>query len=198
MLRSFVLLIVSALFYLGCSTNAPTQSADHRGVYLLFSPTKARLAKIDVIKDMFTYIINDMSPGDTLVIDSANHEPLQIELSKNPALAYEQKRAFRSNLDLFLKQIKPTQSCQIDNALVRAKEYLGKKNIKHRSILLCSDAKVLNRRVRRLDGITVSLLNFIDQKDIDIAKISQKIEKANGTLVVAAQLADLDKALRYR
>ena len=198
MLRSFVLLIVSAFLYLGCSTNVPTQAQDHRGVYLLFSPTKARLAKIDVIKDMFTYIINDMSPGDTLVIDSANHEPLQIELSKNPALAYEQKRAFRSNLDLFLKQIKPTKTCQIDNALVRAKEYLSKKHIKHRSILLCSDAKVLKRRVRQLDGITISLLNFIDQKTLDISKIAKKIKKANGTLVVAAQLTDLDKALSYR
>ncbi|MDH5464908.1 MAG: hypothetical protein OEW60_04715 [Thiovulaceae bacterium] len=198
MLRSLVLLGLGSLLFWGCSTNVASYEKENRGVYLLFSPTKERLAKMDVIKDMFTYIINDMSPGDTLVVDSAGYDPLRIELSKNPELAYKQKRAFRSSLDLFLKQLKPTKTCQIDNALARAKEYLSKKAIKHRSILLCSDAKVLKRRVRELDGMTVSLLNFIDEKKLDLQKLVQKIEGANGKLIVAAQLSDLDKALSYR
>ncbi len=187
--------VVTAVSIIGCGSGPLAQ--EHRGVYLLFSPTKERLAKLDQLQEMFEYIINDLSPGDEIIVDS-NEQAFTVAFSKDPAQADQQKRSFRRQLKAYIAKLKPALACSVDNAIERAKEYLEKDQIRHKSIILCSSSKPLERAIDELDGYTVSLLNFIDQKIHDVTQLKERIEEADGEFVLASKLKDLDRVLAYR
>lgn len=194
----FLLLSTLATFFIGiyfsaCTTEA---GANVRSIYLLLDPSKEELVHKEKLQKTFSYIINDLSPGDSLAIHTP-HEILTIDFSKDASKAYFQKRNFRRKMVAYIKNLKPKFEAKIRPTLDKAKAYLDKKIALHKSIIYCNPKKHLTLNADDLEGYTISMLNLTNKKE-DLTHVKTKVETANGRFLVASNIDELTQALDYR
>lgn len=187
---------IIALFFNSCSSNS--LASQYRGVYLLLSPTKERIAHKEKLEQMLLFLVHDMSPGDTLVVDMPNNKTLQAHFSTDPAIAFKEKRALKKALFSELKRLKPVSSCLVNDVFSRAQKFLSQKVLKNKAILLCSTSAALSKFPSDLENTTVSVLTLIEKSTADTQKIKRHVEAADGRFVLASNFNELTQVLKYR
>ena len=194
MIRAFFLALLFSVTFLGCGKSF---DAHTRGVYLLLSPTKERLAHKEQLKELLVFLVNDMSPGDTLYVDMPNNEVLKTSFSKEPAVAYRQKYELKKSLLAKLEALKPVVSCQVEDLFSRAKAFLSDEALAKKAILLCSTTKTLRHVPKSLEETTVSILTMIEKPKQSLQSIKQRIQEAEGRFILASRMEELNKVLSY-
>lgn len=182
-----------AIYFSASTTKA---GANVRSIYMLLDPSKEALAHKEKLQETFSYIINDLSPGDSLAIHTP-HEILTIDFSKDASKAYIQKRNLRRKVIAYIKDLKPKLEAKIRPTLNKAKAYLDKKIALHKSIIYCNPDKHLTLNTDDLEGYTISMLN-LSSKQEDLAPVKSKVETAKGRFLVASTIDELTQALAYR
>lgn len=192
LLSTFTIIFIT-LTFLGCDTHPGTNV---RSVYMLLDPSKHELSQKDKLTKTFTYIINDLSPGDSLAIHTP-HEILAIDFSKDASTAYEQKKNFRRKMLTYIKNLTPKIKAKILPTIAKAKAYLDTKIALHKSIIYCNPNKHVALNSDDLEGYTISMLNLTNA-DHDLTHVKTKIETANGRFLVASNVNELNAVLSYR
>ena len=196
-MRFFVLSTVTAFIigiYFSACTSKP--GANVRSVYMLLDPSQQELTHKEKLQETFAYVINDLSPGDSLAVHTP-HEILTIEFSTDVFKAYVQKRDFRRKVLDYIKSLKPKFKASFLPTIAKAKAYLDTKIAYHKSIIYCNPNKGLALNTDDLEGYTISMLNLANIKE-DLTHIKTKIETANGRFLIASNIDELDAALAYR
>lgn len=184
---------IIAIYFSACTTEA---GANVRSIYMLLDPSKEELAHKEKLQETFSYVINDLSPGDSLVIHTP-HEILSIDFSNDDSKAYVQKRNFRRKMMDYIKNLQPRLEAKIRPTLDKAKAYLDTKIALHKSIIYCNPNKHLTLNSDDLEGYTISMLNLSNKKE-DLHHVKTKVETANGRFLVASNIDELTAALAYR
>lgn len=187
------LAIISTIFFLGCSSDT---SANVRSVYMLLDPSPEELKYKKKLQETFAFIINDLSPGDSLAIHTP-YEIFSIDFSKDASKAYIQKRDFRRKVLAYIHNIKPKIEAKFIPTLEKAKAYLDKKIAYRKSIIYCNTTKSVPLKSQDLDGYTISMLN-LGNKSEDLSKIKTEVEMANGRFLVASSINELQDALSFK
>lgn len=191
-LSTLATLLIS-IYFSACTTKA---GANVRSIYMLLDPSKEELAHKEKLQETFSYVINDLSPGDSLVIHTPD-EILSIDFSKDDSRAYIQKRNFRRKIMAYIKNFQPKLKAKITPTLDKAKAYLDTKIALHKSIIYCNPDKHLTLNTDNLEGYTVSMLN-LNNKQEDLTHVKTKVETAKGRFLVASNIDELTAALAYR
>lgn len=96
---SMVLLIG---LFMGCNKkeSSPKIKKDNhiRGVYVLVSPSKSEEKSTDKMYHFIEGIVNDLSAGDTLVVNTMQNEPAILALKKDYETAHIQRLNFKRKL----------------------------------------------------------------------------------------------------
>jgi hypothetical protein len=163
---------------------------------MLLDPSPEELKYKDKLQETFAFIINDLSPGDSLTIHTPS-EIFSIDFSKDDSQAYVQKRDFRRKVLSYIKDIKPKIKAKILPTLEKAKAYLDKKIAYRKSIIYCNAAKSVPLKNQNLDGYTISMLT-LSEKQEDLTQIKTEVEMANGRFLIARNINDLQEALSFK
>ncbi len=192
-MKSVLLAIFAATLFFGCSTDT---SSNVRSVYMLLDPSQEELKHKEKLQETFAYIINDLSPGDSLAIHTPS-EILAIDFSLDASQAYIQKRDFRRKVLSYIEAISPKLEAKVSPTLEKAKAYLDGKMASRKSIIYCNTQKSIPLKADNLEGYTISMLNLSDTQE-DLTEFKTKIEMANGRFLVASSVTELQDALDYR
>lgn len=187
------LILIVSLYFSACSSDT---TANVRSIYMLLNPSTKSINDTKSMQKTFAYIINDLSPGDSLAIQTP-HEVLAINFSEDASKAYVQKRDFRRKVLAYIKNFKPELQAKLLPTLAKAKAYLETKIAYHKSIIYCNPAQDIPIQTQDLEGYTVSLVNF-SQQATNLVQLKNEIEMANGRFLVASNVKELAHALSFK
>ena len=136
-----------AVLMFGALVAGCTDSGKHaRAVYVLLDVSGTYNDKLDNANPVINYLLGTLVSGDSLIvakIDSASFTEKdvigKVTFDDRPSVANEQKRAFRTRLDDFLKNRRPSAHTDVSGALLQAAETLDETGAGHRYIMVFSD-----------------------------------------------------------
>lgn len=216
-LRRRVLVLLSALLAsvgsAGCGESVPPT----RAVYLLLDTSGTYTQEINKAQTITNYLLGTLQSGDSLGlarIDSGSFSErdivAKVTFDARPSRANQQKRLFRSQLDRFVRDVRPSAHTDITGGILQASEWLGETRAGHKTILVFSDlAEDLKDGYVRdfaldLDGIRIVALNVtklrsdqIDPREYQ-ARLTlwrSRVESGGGQFRVVNDLDRLDSIL---
>lgn len=190
----FISIICALAIGIGISACSSEPQTHARSIYMMLDTSKKSLADENKLSQTLSHVINDLSPGDSLAINTSD-EVLSIDFSKDAAIAYTQKRDFRRKMIGFIKNIKPKFKAKFLPSIAKAKAFLDKKLALKKSIIFLNTHQRIALHTKDLTGYTISLFNF---KNKDFSRLKSKVETAHGSFVVASNLNELNQVLAYR
>jgi hypothetical protein len=141
-----VILAFALLALVGCSSKEQAQSHT-RGVYLLIDTSGTYARELDKAVAVINYLLGTLNPGDTLAVAKVSSRSFsekdiiaKVTFIKDPIKANSQKRAFRDQVDNFVKHIdKGSAYTDITGGIIQAAEYLNEANPGQKTVLIFSD-----------------------------------------------------------
>ena len=189
-LGSLLTILIISIGFTACGSES---KAHARSIYMLLDTSKKTLTALAKIRETFTHIINDLSPGDSLAINTSK-ELFTIDFSKDASKAYTQKRDFRRHVINYLKSIKPQLKDTFLPSIANAKAFLEKKMALKKSIIYVNTPNSIPVHTDDLEGYTISMYDLKDSQK-DFSTLKTEIETANGSFIVASNINDLNQVL---
>lgn len=199
---------------LGLFSGCAEKEAHTKGVYMLLDTSGTYTEELTKAQQIINYILVNMNPGDTFAvsrIDTGSFSEkdiiAKVTFDDRPSVTNEQKRAFRAQIDTFVKTVKSSTYTDVSGGLLQAVEFLNEANPATKTVLIFSDMKEeLKKGYKRdfpiqLGGFRVIATNVIklrsDIKDpteyMDRLKMwKEKVEAGGGDWVVINDLERLE------
>lgn len=201
----------------GCTENP----AQHRVAVTFLLDTSGTYAKeLNKADAIINYLLGSLNEGDSLAImriDSASFNEKKIiqqtTFDSRPSVANQQKRAFRREMDKFMKEMEPAPHTDIKGAMLQAAQYLNETGAGNRYILIFSDLEtdlpagykrdfVLPLEGTRVVALNVTKLrsdNINPQEYLDrLERWKKTVTSAGGEWEVMNNLDRLDALLDER
>ena len=129
MKKTFTVILILAIFSLiiGCSKGVDRST----GVYMLIDTSGTYAKELDKAHTIIKYLLGILQPADTLAvarIDTGSFSEkdiiAKVKFDQRPSVANDQKRAFVTKMDDFVKNVKSAQYTDIEGGLLQAIDYL--------------------------------------------------------------------------
>jgi len=215
MKRFFVSLIACLLLAAAGCTESGGRHA--RAVYVLLDVSGSYNQKLDAANPVINYLLGTLVSGDSLTvasIDSASFTEKDIvdkvTFDDRPSVANEQKRVFRTRLDEFYQNRKPSTRTDVSGAMLQAAHDLDESGAGHRYILVFSDleqdlpkgyvrdsklplqgADVVAMDVTKLRADNVNPQNYLDR----VSHWQQVVTQDGGKWQVVNDMDHLDRII---
>ncbi len=205
--------LVMSLALVSCSPG----KNDLRAVYMLLDTSGTYSQELKKADAIINFLLSELHSGESLAIariDSGSFSEKDIlvkaTFDERPSVANQQKRAFRSRLDAFFKELKSSAHTDIRGGMLQAAEYLNETEADNKYVLVFSDMEedLVKGHVRDfvipLDGIEVVALNvtklrtdIVDPREyLDrLTFWEDQVVKGGGTWRIQNDLERLDRLL---
>ncbi|MGD8575073.1 MAG: VWA domain-containing protein, partial [Gammaproteobacteria bacterium] len=187
-LKFIPLLVVLALTAAGCASH----QGHSRAVYMLLDTSGTYTKELDKANGIINYLLATLTSGDSLAvarIDSGSFSEkdiiAKVTFDGRPSVANQQKRAFRTQVDEFLKNVNASGYTDISGGMLQASQYLTETGAGNDYILLFTDLKQdLKKGEKRdfqlpLQGIHVVALNVtkLRSDNVDPQEYLDRVDK---------------------
>lgn len=181
---------ILALTLSACGESGPNT----RSIYMLIDTSGTYTKQLDKAQVIINYMLASLDSGDSFAvarIDSGSFSEkdiiAKVTFDDRPSVANSQKRAFKKQIDSFVKSVKPSPYTDISGGILQAAEYLNETGAKYKRIFIFSDLKEelkkghLRDFILPLDGIQVIALNVtkLSSDNIDPREYMKRIEAWN-------------------
>jgi len=193
------IMLLGTLSVSGCGDSRMHSQA----VYMLVDTSGTYAQEMNKASKIINYLLATLNPGDSLAMAKVETRSFtekdivaKVTFDKRPSQATLQKRAFKSKIEAFSKEIKGSAFTDITGGLIQAAEYLNETKAGKKTIVVFSDMQEeLGKGTLRdfpieLDGIRIVALNVTklgtDNADprlyLDrLATWEKKVRKAGAT-----------------
>jgi hypothetical protein len=208
-----VALLVTAVSGCGDSRN------NAHGVYMLIDTSGTYAQESGKAQLIINYLLGTLQPGDSLAVARVKSRSFsekdivaKARFDVRPSQANAQKRAFRDNIDGFLKTVKGSSYTDITGGLLQGAEFLNETGAGTRTIIIFSDMQeeldkvtvrdfpisLKNIRVVAVNVVKLKTDNVDPRRYIDRLGAWQKRVKAAGASewIVINDIEHLDSVLR--
>lgn len=151
--------------------------AHTQAVYMLVDTSGTYAQEIGKAAKIINYLLATLNPGDSLAVAKVETRSFtekdivaKVTFDKRPSQATLQKRAFKSKIEEFAKDVKGTAFTDITGGLLQGAEYLNETKAGTKTIVIFSDMQeeLSKGTVRdfpiKLDGIRIVALNVTKLK----------------------------------
>jgi hypothetical protein len=189
-----IVLLVCTLLLGGCGDPV----ARGRAVYMLMDTSGTYTNQLQKAQMIISYLLGTLDSGDSLAvarIDSGSFSEkdivAKVTFDSRPSVATSQKRAFRNQVDDFVKTVKGSPYTDISGGMLQAAEFLDETGAGDRRILIFSDMKEEIQKGHKrdfelpMDGIEVVALNVtkLSSDNIDPRKYLERLDDWNKRVV---------------
>ncbi len=217
-MKKLILAFLTVAGLSGLFSGCAEKEAHTKGVYMLLDTSGTYTEELVKAQHIINYILVNMNPGDTFAvsrIDTGSFSEkdiiAKVTFDDRPSTTNEQKRAFRAQIDDFVKNVKSSPYTDVSGGLLQAVEFLNEAGPAEKTVLIFSDMKEeLKKGFKRdfpiqLDGFRVIATNVIklysDIKDpteyMDRLKMwKEKVEAGGGEWGVINDLERLEPIFR--
>jgi len=172
--------------------------AQGRAVYMLMDTSGTYTNQIQKAEMIINYLLGTLDSGDSLAvarIDSGSFSEkdiiAKVTFDSRPSVATSQKRAFRNQIDTFVRNVKSSPYTDISGGMLQAAEYLDETGAGERHILIFSDMKEEIKKGHKrdfelpMDGIKVIALNVtkLSSDNIDPRQYLGRLDEWNKRVV---------------
>ncbi len=193
------IILFGTLFVGGCSDSRMHSQA----VYMLVDTSGTYAQEMNKATKIINYLLATLNSGDSLAVAKVETRSFtekdivaKVTFDKRPSQATLQKRAFKSKIEEFAKEIKGSAFTDITGGLIQGAEYLNETKAGIKTIVIFSDMQEeLGKGTMRdfpikLDGIRIVALNVTklgtDNADPRIyldrlARWEERVRKAGAT-----------------
>ncbi len=193
------IILFGTLFVGGCSDSRMHSQA----VYMLVDTSGTYAQEMNKATKIINYLLATLNSGDSLAVAKVETRSFtekdivaKVTFDKRPSQATIQKRAFKSKIEEFAKEIKGSAFTDITGGLIQGAEYLNETKAGIKTIVIFSDMQEeLGKGTMRdfpikLDGIRIVALNVTklgtDNADPRIyldrlARWQERVRKAGAT-----------------
>lgn len=213
MKKTFTVILILAIFSLiiGCSKGVDRST----GVYMLIDTSGTYAKELDKAHTIIKYLLGVLQPADTLAvarIDTGSFSEkdiiAKVKFDQRPSVANDQKRAFVTKMDDFVKNVKSAQYTDIEGGLLQAIDYLDETRSGKKVIIIFSDLKqelakghkrdidfnltgykVVAVNVTKLSEDIRAPKNYLDR----VAEWRGKVEEANGKWLRINEMDHIDQ-----
>jgi hypothetical protein len=190
----FVAMLLSA-----CGDNR----AHSQAVYMLVDTSGTYAQEMGKAAKIINYLLATLNPGDSLAVAKVETRSFtekdivaKVTFDKRPSQATLQKRAFKSKIEEFAKDVKGTAFTDITGGLLQGAEYLNETKAGIKTIVIFSDMQeelgkgTIRDFPIKLDGIRIVALNVTKLKTDNadpriyldrLARWEEKARKAGAT-----------------
>ena len=140
-----IALAALALALAGCSGEAAPTT---RGVYLLMDTSGTYTQELAKAQTLINALLAKLDSGDSFAVarvDTGSFSEkdivARVTFDDRPTTANQQKRKFRDEIDLFVRQVVAAPFTDITGGILQAAEYLNEKAPGRKTILIFSDLK---------------------------------------------------------
>ena len=202
---------------LSACSNEP-EAPKTKAVFMLLDTSGTYTEELEKAQRIINYLLAKLEGGDTLAIariDSGSFSEKDIvakmTFDHRPSKGNEQKRAFKRDIDKFIKSVKSSPYTDISGGILQASEYLNETGAQEKYVLVFSDLKedLVKGHIRNfaipLAGVNVVALNVtklrsdnVDpRKYIDrLADWSAKVNEGGGKWTVVNDLDRLETLIQ--
>ncbi|MDO8989495.1 MAG: hypothetical protein Q7U91_07650 [Sideroxyarcus sp.] len=197
------ILLVCMLFVSTLLSSCGDNRVHSQAVYMLVDTSGTYAQEMGKAAKIINYLLATLNPGDSLAVAKVETRSFtekdivaKVTFDKRPSQATIQKRAFKSKIEEFSKEIKGSAFTDITGGLIQGAEYLNETKAGNRTIVIFSDMQeeLGKGTVRdfpiKLDGIRIVALNVTklntDNADPRIyldrlARWEERVRKAGAT-----------------
>jgi hypothetical protein len=143
-----------------------------QAVYMLVDTSGTYTKEINKAAKIINYLLATLNPGDSLAVAKVETRSFtekdivdKVTFDRRPSQATQQKRAFKSRIEAFSKDIRGSAYTDITGGLIQGAEYLNETKAGTKTIVIFSDMQeeLGKGTVRdfpiKLDGIRIVALN---------------------------------------
>jgi hypothetical protein len=143
-----------------------------QAVYMLVDTSGTYAKEINKATKIINYLLATLNPGDSLAVAKVETRSFtekdivdKVTFDRRPSQATQQKRAFKSRIEAFSKDIRGSAYTDITGGLIQGAEYLNETKAGTKTIVIFSDMQeeLGKGTVRdfpiKLDGIRIVALN---------------------------------------
>jgi hypothetical protein len=143
-----------------------------QAVYMLVDTSGTYAQEMNKAAKIVNYLLATLNPGDSLAVAKVETRSFtekdivaRITFDKRPSQATLQKRAFKSKIEAFAKEVKGSAYTDITGGLIQGAEYLNETKAGIKTIVIFSDMQeelgkgTLRDFPIKLDGIRIVALN---------------------------------------
>ncbi len=167
------MLLGAALLMSSCSDSRVHSQA----VYMLVDTSGTYAQEMNKASKIINYLLATLNPGDSMAVAKVETRSFtekdiiaRVTFDTRPSQASTQKRAFKSKVEAFAKDVKGSAYTDITGGLIQAAEYLNETRAGTKTIVVFSDMQEeLGEGTQRdfpiqLDGIRIVVLNVTKLK----------------------------------
>ena len=168
MKRSLLWMLFGTLFLSACGDSRMHSQA----VYMLVDTSGTYAQEMNKAAKIINYLLATLNPGDSLAVAKVETRSFtekdivaKVTFDKRPSQATIQKRAFKSKIEEFSKEIKGSAYTDITGGLIQGAEYLNETKAGTKTIVIFSDMQeelgkgTIRDFPIKLDGIRIVALN---------------------------------------
>ena len=170
-MKRFLLILITLFgaFFVGACGDSRMHS---HGVYMLVDTSGTYAKEMNKATKVINYLLATLNPGDSLAVAKVETRSFteknivaKVTFDKRPSQATLQKRAFKSKIEEFAKEIKGSAYTDITGGLIQGAEYLNETKAGIKTIIVFSDMQeelgkgTLRDFPIKLDGIRIVALN---------------------------------------
>ncbi|MDH3325206.1 MAG: VWA domain-containing protein [Gammaproteobacteria bacterium] len=144
LIRTLIAIAVVSLS--ACANEQPAPKT--KAVFMLLDTSGTYTQELEKAQKIINYLLAKLESGDSLAIariDSGSFSEkdivAKVTFDPRPSKSNEQKRAFKRNIDSFIKTVKSSPYTDISGGILQASEYLNETGAKEKYILVFSDLK---------------------------------------------------------
>lgn len=166
------LLLISLLLLTTLLSSCGDNRAHSQAVYMLVDTSGTYAQEMGKAAKIINYLLATLNPGDSLAVAKVETRSFtekdivaKVTFDKRPSQATIQKRAFKSKIEAFSKEIKGSAFTDITGGLIQGAEYLNETKAGIKTIVIFSDMQeeLGKGTVRdfpiKLDGVRIVALN---------------------------------------
>ncbi len=165
---SFLIMLLGIMFVSACGDSR----MHSQGVYMLVDTSGTYAQEMNKAAKIINYLLATLNPGDSLAVAKVETRSFtekdiiaKVTFDKRPSQATQQKRAFKSKIDAFSKEVKGSAYTDITGGLIQGAEYLNETRAGNKTIVIFSDMQeelgkgTIRDFPIKLDGIRIVALN---------------------------------------
>ena len=210
-LISVILILAISGLIMSCSKG----NNHSTGVYMLLDTSGTYAQELDKAHTIIKYLLGTLQPSDTLAvarIDTGSFSEkdiiAKVKFDQRPSVANNQKRAFITKMDDFVKNVKSAQYTDIEGGLLQAVDYLDETRSGKKIVIIFSDLKqelakghkrdiefnltgykVVAVNVTKLNEDIQTPKNYLDR----VSEWRKKVEDANGKWLRINEMDHIDQ-----
>ena len=189
-----------ALLLAAAATSCADPRSHSQAVYMLVDTSGTYAAEINKAQLIINYLLGTLQPGDSLAVARVKSRSFsekdivaKVTFDNRPSQANAQKRAFRDQVDAFVKTVGGSAHTDITGGIIQGAEFLNETGAGTKTILIFSDMQEELDKVTirdfpiKLKDIRVVALNVVKLKtdNIDPRRYMGRLEDWQKRLVGA-------------